>query len=179
MKKLKKSIIGFTLIELITALAILGIFLAIAIPNYAAIVQNNAIRVASNDLMAALMLARTEAVKRNVPVSICATSDQNFSACGSNWRLGWLVFVNPTGGTTLVNTPTAPLLRVVPINNPNITVTFSPNKNIITYQGTGFPSTSTGALTITIKSSSCSGNAGRNLALSITGNPTATSVSCP
>lgn len=174
---MKKTLVaaGFTAIELLVAIAVLTIFIAIAVPDYSAIIQNNAIRVASNDLMASVLYARSEAIKRNVPVSICATADQTFTSCGSNWRLGWLVFANPTGGTSLVT----PALRVINVSNPNVTVTFSPSRNIITYRGTGFTAAGTGAFSATVKSSGCSGNAGRILSVSAIGNPTLTATSCP
>lgn len=46
-------------------------------------------------MMTTLQLARSEAVKRNLPVSVCRSS--NGSSCTGNWTDGWIVFSNADG----------------------------------------------------------------------------------
>lgn len=56
---------GVTLIEMLIALAVLGILMSVAYPSYLAWLQNTQIRNAAESLQNALQLARTEAVRRN------------------------------------------------------------------------------------------------------------------
>jgi len=177
MKTLLKR--GFTLMEILMTIAILAIFMVIAMPNFINVLENDSIVNMTNDVVFALKMARSEAIKRDVPVSVCATSDNTYTACGNNWNLGWMVFVNPTGGTTLSNTATAPLLRTEAITDQNATITSAPSVNIITYTGTGIAATNSGNVTFTIKATGCTGDSGRQVAISLSGNPVVTNVNCP
>ena len=165
--------------ELIITIAILAIVMAIAIPSFTSTIQNSTIASTSNDLVYALNYARSEAMKRDVPVSVCAPTDSTYSACGSSWNLGWMVFVNPTGGSVLSNTATAPTLRVQAITDQSLTITTAPSIGIATYNGNGFPATNTGNAVFTIKATGCNATAGRQITVSLTGNPTVAAVTCP
>lgn len=170
---------GFTLIELVVTISILGIIMAIAIPSFTSIIKNNTIISISNNMITSLNYARSEAIKRNIPVSICAPSDANYTACGNSWNLGWLIFVNPNNANVIVNTAAAPLLRVEAITDQNVTLTTNPNVGIVTYNGSGFPTQNTANVAFTIKATGCTGDAGRQIAISMTGRATVTNVTCP
>jgi type IV fimbrial biogenesis protein FimT len=176
---MRKFTRGFTLIELIVTIAILAIVMALAVPDFTSTIQNNTIASVNNNLVNSLNYARSEAMKRGVPVSVCATSDNSYSACGSQWQLGWMVFVNPTGGSSLSNTSAAPTLRVEKITDQNVTISVSPSINIATYNSTGFPNASTGNVAFTIKATGCTTDAGRRLTISLTGRPVIANVTCP
>lgn len=74
---------GFTLAELMTAVAILGIILGIAVPSMQSFILNQRVRSASFDLNSDLLYARSEATKRNADVVITAT--------GGSWKNGWVI----------------------------------------------------------------------------------------
>lgn len=73
---------GFTLAELLIVVAIMGIVAAIAAPNMANMIRTQRLRTLSFDIFAALNFARSEAIKRNIPVTIT-------SRAGADWSSGW------------------------------------------------------------------------------------------
>ncbi len=74
---------GFSMTELLITIIIVGILAAIAVPSYTAFVATQRIKTASFDLVSTLTLARSEAIKRNVNVTVTRT--------GSSWESGWSV----------------------------------------------------------------------------------------
>lgn len=90
--------VGATLIELLTAVGLVAILGAIAVPNLTSL-QRNAARTATlNDFVHSIFLARSESIKRNAVVSICRSSDG--ASCANslpNWNSGWIVFENLDG----------------------------------------------------------------------------------
>ncbi len=80
---------GFTLIELLVTLAVAAILLTVAVPNYQMFVMNSRMASQANEIVGALSLARSEAVKRGAQVSVCASS--NGSTCTGSWTQGWVV----------------------------------------------------------------------------------------
>ncbi|WP_310446603.1 GspH/FimT family pseudopilin [Thiobacillus sp.] len=85
---------GFTLIELIITLAIAGILLAIAVPNFISFVQNSRLTNQANDFVTALNYARSEAIKRGVRTTVCSRATDDSCAGSTTWDAGWLVFVD-------------------------------------------------------------------------------------
>ena len=57
------------------ALLVAGIILGFGVPNLMEFQRNSAMSAAANDLVTALLVARTEAVKRQAPVTLCLTDN--------------------------------------------------------------------------------------------------------
>jgi len=92
---------GFTLWELLMTLLIAGILLGIGVPNVMEFQRNAAMTAATNDFITATLVARTEAVKRQAPVTLCLSDDPTAatptcapgSVANSTTR-GFVVFVD-------------------------------------------------------------------------------------
>lgn len=80
---------GFTLLEALVVITILGILAAIAPPAFDYIVVSSRTSSFATNLAASMQLARSEAILRNRAVSVCASS--NGTTCGGLWEQGWIV----------------------------------------------------------------------------------------
>lgn len=86
----KKTANGFTLIELIVTIAVASILVAVAIPNFRTLLQNNRMTTHVNEFLSDVNFARSEAIKRRSNITIC-TSTTGTSCTGGNWRDGRLI----------------------------------------------------------------------------------------
>lgn len=94
MNKLK----GFTLFELLVTLSIMAILMTLSVPGFRSLVEANKLDKVRDDLFADMVLARSEALARNKPVTVCATlnpaaTDPECSNSDS-WTTGWIVFID-------------------------------------------------------------------------------------
>jgi type IV fimbrial biogenesis protein FimT len=165
---------GFTLMELIVTIIILGILAVIAYPSYRTIMQNMRVSSITNDFMATLAFARAEALARGSSVSVCAAADTSDTSCGSsaNWNNGWIVFLDPTASGT-IGDPSDRLKTHDPLQSGGVINT---NQAFITYSRNGFALAGMGNYTITTPS--CSGNSAQLINISNTGRADVTSTAC-
>ena len=93
----RKPARGLTLVELVLVVALLGIVTTVAVPGFQSLQQRTQMRAEATRLLAALHLARSEAVRRNVPVSLCPSPYAVSGAlgCAGDFSAGWIVFSNP------------------------------------------------------------------------------------
>lgn len=168
---------AFTLVEMLIAVVIAAIILALAIPAFTSFIQNNYSVSISNNLVSALKFARSEAIKRNAPVTICATLDSNFTNCGNSWNLGWIIFSDLNGdGSLAVGSDT--ILRIERLTGSNGSIVPSTGTSNVTYNNVGFPSPNASNLTFTVSATGCKDGYARNIKISLTGNVSVTSVNC-
>ena len=123
---------GFTLYELMIALAIVGIVLAFGVPNLRQYTQNSRMTTAANDLHSALHLARSEAPRAKTNITVCASSNATAAdaTCSgiNNWSDGFIVFED-TDGDLVRDTgiDPEPVLRAHPALPDGITIDVTDN----------------------------------------------------
>jgi type IV fimbrial biogenesis protein FimT len=93
--KMKAKQSGFTLIELMFVIVIAGVLLAIGVPNLRDFLRNSRLAAESNDLLTGINVARSEAVKRRAPVTMCSGAAPTCDA--GDFSDGWFVFVDVDG----------------------------------------------------------------------------------
>lgn len=83
---------GVSLVELLVVLVLAGILLSAAASAYQDVMRRQQLRVAVNDLVAAIDLTRSHAIARGGPVMLGP-----LEASGTDWAKGWVVFVDDNG----------------------------------------------------------------------------------
>jgi type IV fimbrial biogenesis protein FimT len=89
---------GFTLIELIVTVAILGILAALAAPSASEMILSNKLTSYANAFVASAQVARSEAIKRNATVVLCRAASAAGCAASGTWQQGWIVFSDDGAG---------------------------------------------------------------------------------
>ena len=80
---------GFTLVEMLVTLTVLGILMGVGIPSFKNFIEGQKVKTAAYDLTTAFLLARSEAIKRNAAVTIAPET-------ADTWISGWTVTVSGT-----------------------------------------------------------------------------------
>lgn len=105
---------GFTLIELLITLSVLGILLAIGVPNLQMFIQNSRLMSQTTGLVGDLNFARSEAIKRGGPVTVCASGDGATCSGATTWETGWIVFNEDSVPINMTADAGEAILRVSP-----------------------------------------------------------------
>lgn len=99
---MKRRHLGFTLIELMVTVAIVVVLTSLAVPSFRTMLVKRAVVAAAETLVSDMRYARSEALKRTTPVSICQSTDgASCSATAGAWKSGWIVFIDSSGDGAL------------------------------------------------------------------------------
>jgi len=142
---------GFTLVELMVTISILAIMLSIAVPSFSKMIKNNNIYAGTNELVSALILTRSEALKRSNDVTLCTSDDQTTCAGSSelDYGKGWVIFLdcNKDGAIDAAGVDcdndgvfdeSDQIIKVHgPVNGLNVANSKTNNKQFITYTFAG------------------------------------------
>lgn len=175
---------GFTLTELMVTVAMAAIVLTAGVPSFQTTIKNNRLTTATNALVGALNLARSEAIKRGVRVTVCKSADGNSCTTSGNWEQGWIVFAEQDeGNAAYFDSASETLLRAYERVTGSITLVGNANvADYVSYVASGQSQLISGAFQAgTIKiCDDRSGNVGRNIVLSQTGRVRIEKgISCP
>ncbi|RPJ45092.1 MAG: prepilin-type N-terminal cleavage/methylation domain-containing protein [Betaproteobacteria bacterium] len=83
---------GFTLVELMVTVSVAAVLAMIAVPSFNDAMQGSKLNSLSNNFVASAHLARSEAIKRNATVTLCASSSG--TTCGDDWSDGWKILAD-------------------------------------------------------------------------------------
>ena len=146
---------GFTLIELMLVVTIAAVMLGIGVPAFREFMATQRVKNTAFDFAAALLLARSEAVKRNTAVTL--------AQAGGSWADGWTV----VAGANTLHAKDAPTgVTVTPTDPATVTVAFQGNGRI------------SAAADVTFQFGSANTPAVRCVRIGISGVPTTTSTAC-
>lgn len=81
---------GFTLIEMLTVLAVAVILLGLGVPGLRGLIASQQVAAAASGLLSSINLTRSEAIRRGARVDLVP-------AGGNDWSNGWVVFVDGNG----------------------------------------------------------------------------------
>lgn len=120
---------GFTLVELMITVAVFAIVAAIAAPAMQALVAASRLNGATSELVTALQLARSEAIRRNARVMVCASADGTTCSGSGDWSR-WIV---TDGGAAPIRDQLAN--TEMRLSGPGAGITFLPSGLIRAQQG--------------------------------------------
>jgi type IV fimbrial biogenesis protein FimT len=98
---------GFNMVELLVVTTLASILMAIAVPSYRYVTNSSRVSTEINNLLGDMMLARAEAIRQGLPVTVCPSTPDG-KACNNvtDWSKGWIVFTDFNANGT-VDTDTA------------------------------------------------------------------------
>ncbi|HEY8024588.1 MAG TPA: GspH/FimT family pseudopilin [Burkholderiaceae bacterium] len=173
---------GFTLIELMISLVILGVLSALAVPSFQKLIVTSSITSDANALMSDLALARSEAARTGSPVTICLSTD-GATCNATGWgNIGRIVFTDsPTSGTigTVDTSAGDKVLRYTAtlVNTSNkIVASNIPNSSYLTYTSTGVVSGLVSGTDATFTVCRSTKYSGTQVTISVTGRASASTV---
>lgn len=87
-----KNLSGFSLIELLVVIAIVAVLAALAVPSFQGLIASSNLTSTTNDLIATLARAKSDAVRRGKRVTVCMSADGLTCTTTGDWSQGWITF---------------------------------------------------------------------------------------
>ena len=175
---------GFTLVEVLVVVAMAAVLLAVAVPAMANLIASTRQSTAINTLFSSLLLARSEAIKRNQRAVVCKSATGDACAATGDWGQGWVVFHDANNNAQL-DASEQVLLRQEPMPDSVRLTGNQPVARYVSYTPTGTTEYVSGAFqagTLTACSPSEGPVEARQIVISSSGRPRtirATLDSCP
>lgn len=148
---------GFTMLELMVGLAVAAILLRLAAPSVASIYRGNRVQTESSQFVSDMQYARSEAIRRGLPVTLCPSSDGSAciaktAASANDWAQGWIVFHDQDGNGTVDSGDTVLRKRAAFTGGDTFVATDGSSNAIprVTYNREGFTTTPNAAALFTL-----------------------------
>ena len=165
---------GFSIIELMLTITVMGILLGIAVPSFMDTVRNNRLISQNNEFIGSLNLARSEALKRSGSVSVCASADQLTCSGSTNWTTGHIVFSDANANGTFDGADE--MLQAAGAVPPEFTINAS--HSFMRFGATGMNALNV-QRTFELVRTDCTGLHARRIGVSVVGRVSTTTVACP
>lgn len=168
---------GYTAVELLTTMTVMGIATAVAVPNFRQFMQTNRAAADANALIGALNVARNEAITRGSPVTVCASSDGESCSGSGEWSRGWIVFTDASIPAGTVNAGAGPdtVLRVFPGLAGGAALTA--DVPFVAYRPSGFLGNAS-AVAFELNVPDCQGGTNRRIVINLQGRASVARVDC-
>lgn len=140
--KRKKQNSGFTLLELMIVIAILGVLAAMAAPSFRSMIERQKVRSALNEWQSSFYFAQKEALRLKESVILCGSTDgTTCRAEGNVFSNGWIVV---TAGNRVLEDNN--------FNDPSVDIRINGNNfvNGVTFFNNGRTNTGVGVATLTV-----------------------------
>jgi len=142
MEKTRTS--GFSLIELMVTLSVAAILIGLVAPNMRVFLLNNQLSGGVNDMLHSIQVARTEAIKRQLPagggVVVCGTADPTVAdaalTCDYATFKAWFVFVDSNANWQ--HDANEPVIERHGLLDAKVFVKTDANARIISFAASGF-----------------------------------------
>jgi prepilin-type N-terminal cleavage/methylation domain-containing protein len=175
---------GVTLIELLIAIVVLTVILALGVPSFMEFIKNNRLTTQANNLVVATQLARNEAIKRGTGTAICAANaDLDGCSTATNWATGWIVFIDRDQDADLSEVEVCTTAAefdtkdcILRTDDPLSRNTLTADKNHLHFRPNGL--TSNGPITFTLKADDCQHQQQRSIIITLQGHPISTKQNC-
>lgn len=141
---------GFTLIEVLIAVTLLGILSMIAIPSFISISQSNQSAGSTNAILSAFYYAKQEAISKRRSVSLCGSDNKTSCNNLTDWSKGFIVFNDPNKNGTLDAGEV--ILQIFADSKPNLELTANQKTFYFNFSGA---TNLTSDFTLTFKMDNC------------------------
>ena len=128
---------GFTLLELMIAVTVASVLMALAIPSFKYVTASNRVSSEVNAMLGDFQFARAEAIKEGQTVTMCSSNNGTTCAGTNTWSFGWIVFNDPNNNQ-LVDAPAEVVMRVQHAMGAGDTFVASNNIKSVTFNREGF-----------------------------------------
>lgn len=173
---------GVTMVEIIITLAIVAILTVIAVPSFTGTIQRARTLSEANSLVNDIQYARGEAIKRGLPVSLCASKDGAVCTGANAWDVGWIVFtdVNNSGTVDSANDIVLRVRAGLTSGDTFTATTSSTTSKALTYSRDGFAMNlpNSGTFKVTLSTSPTNATATRCVTVNMVGRAVLTGGAC-
>jgi type IV fimbrial biogenesis protein FimT len=178
---------GFTVLELMIVIALMAMLAVIGIPSLRDAIQNNRVTAQTNNLITAFQLARSEAVKRGQPVTICASNvieaedDGNDPICADDWSQGWMVVVDGPASAGAGTVTLNERIRAWRPTSDDVEVTETPDTDFLRFLPRGNVDGASGfalPLEFELRIDGCTGDRARDVEISLSGTVSSQRAAC-